>query len=154
MANVDQHRIMFFPAELNKRILVKQHVAAVQDTGILHHHRDLVRLEQLRNFPVVFSGNTDHLFPAFFRHRDVIVMKDQILALKAHTVRQGLADQVHGVRIFRGAGGCAVLGFIVRAMKTNWDSFKLRQAMKKLFLIAVCVKHREQLDANLTTEGM
>ena len=53
-----------------------------------------------------------------------------------------------------GAGGCAVLGFIVRAMKTNWDSFKLRQAMKKLFLIAVCVKHREQLDANLTTEGM
>ncbi|MFR4122045.1 MAG: hypothetical protein ACLT0W_07495 [Clostridium sp.] len=81
-------------------------------------------------------------------------MKDQILASKAHTVRQGLADQVHGVRIFRGAGGCAVLGFIVRAMKTNWDSFKLRQAMKKLFLIAVCVKHREQLDANLTTEGM
>lgn len=106
MANVDQHRIMFFPAELDKRILVKQHVAAVR-TSILHHHRDLVRLEQLRNFPVVFSGNTDHLFPAFFRHRDVIVMKDQILALKAHTVRQGLADQVHGCA-YSGVPGAAL----------------------------------------------
>ena len=80
VSDVDEHRILFPAAQIDKFLLIEETVSALQNPGILHDHLCSRLLAQLFHGVIIFTGNADTVFLLARHDAAVVVMVDKIFA--------------------------------------------------------------------------
>ena len=80
MPDVNEHRILFPAAQIDKFLLIEETVSALQNSGILHDHLGPRLLTQLFHGVIIFTGNADTVFLLARYDAAVVVMINEIFA--------------------------------------------------------------------------